>query len=401
MTVFEQLQKVVEAPRGYVRKHLVKDFMAESEDFRWFWMNALSPYIHFNLTASVQHRAGTCQDITPELVELLDNIASGACSGSRAKTLLAQELAKYPHEYQEHLVSMINKKPRMGVSIKTFRDIAPGFIPTFLMPLAHPVEWNKVTFPVQMSPKIDGLRCIFENGELYTRKGNKFKGLNSLKSRLIDALPGDFSGRLDGELVVPGKAFDDISGDLRSFRETDQVHYYIFDMVLDTTEPLFRRTARLQAWYQAWFGGVVNQLLVNFCPVDTFTCDSIEECTEYYDHFLTQGYEGGMVKNPNSPYFDDRSYEWQKIKPHDTVDLEVTAIYAGTGRNAEVVGALGCELPSGKEVRVGIGLSDSQRAAWMADPSLIVGKTIEVEYMEKSKLGGYRHPRLKQVRGDK
>ena len=79
MTVFEQLQKVVEAPRGYVRKHLVKDFMAESEDFRWFWMNALSPYIHFNLTASVQHRAGTCQDITPELVELLDNIASGAC----------------------------------------------------------------------------------------------------------------------------------------------------------------------------------------------------------------------------------------------------------------------------------------------------------------------------------
>ncbi len=68
MTVFEQLQKVAEAPRGHVRKHLVKDFMAESEDFRWFWMNALSPYIHFNLTASVQRKEGACRDITLNLL---------------------------------------------------------------------------------------------------------------------------------------------------------------------------------------------------------------------------------------------------------------------------------------------------------------------------------------------
>lgn len=400
MTLFEQLQKISEAPRGHVRKHLVRDF-SQDEDFRWFWLNALSPYIHFNLTAKVQSRQGTRLDLNPEFVELLDRIAAGEVTGASAKSSVAAHLTEYPRVIQEYLVGMINKTPRMGVSVKTFRDVVPGLIPTFTMPLAYPVEWNRVKFPVQMSPKIDGLRCIFEDGELRTRKGNKFKGLNLLKSRLIDSLPGDFKGRLDGELIVPGKAFDDISGDLRSFRETDKVHYYIFDMVLDPTEPLFRRTSRLLSWYNGWYGGVANPSLVNFCPIDTFTCDSIEACTKYYDYFLEQGYEGGMVKNPDSPYFDDRSYEWQKIKPHDTVDLVVTAVYAGTGRNADVVGALGCELPSGKEVRVGIGLADFQRSVWMADPDLIIGKTIEVEYMEKSKLGGYRHPRLKQIRGDK
>ena len=136
MTVFEQLQKVAEAPRGYVRKHLVKDFMAESEDFRWFWLNALSPYIHFNLTAKVQSRQGTRLDLNPEFVELLDRIAAGEVTGASAKSSVAAHLTEYPRVIQEYLVGMINKTPRMGVSVKTFRDVVPGLIPTFTMPLA-------------------------------------------------------------------------------------------------------------------------------------------------------------------------------------------------------------------------------------------------------------------------
>ena len=56
-----------------------------------------------------------------------------------------------------------------------------------------------------------------------------------------------------------------------------------------------------------------------------------------------------------------------------------------------------------------LGLSDEQRELWAMDPSLIVGKIIEVGYFSMSqnanlngtKYYSLRFPRLKQVRYDK
>jgi DNA ligase-1 len=55
----------------------------------------------------------------------------------------------------------------------------------------------------------------------------------------------------------------------------------------------------------------------------------------------------------------------------------------------------------GVPVRVGSGLSDSQRAFWYQDPDEIIGRTAEILYQNVTPAGSLRHPRLKGLRGDK
>lgn len=108
-----------------------------------------------------------------------------------------------------------------------------------------------------------------------------------------------------------------------------------------------------------------------------------------------------MVKGDCSPYYDGRTYHWQKVKKSDSIDLRVVGWEPGEGKYQDMVGALKCELPNGQISYVGSGLKDDQRAKWAEDPTLILGKYVEVEFMEQSSKGVLRHPRLKCVRGDK
>lgn len=47
------------------------------------------------------------------------------------------------------------------------------------------------------------------------------------------------------------------------------------------------------------------------------------------------------------------------------------------------------------------GMSHADLEAWASDPSLIVGKIVEVEAMNITPLGYLREPRMKSVREDK
>lgn len=364
------------------------DILAKHPELQNILKLTYNPYVHFNIKPTKEW-LGNCGTgvFETSTSHLLKALAEGRLTGSAAKRAVITEFERLEPFSQQLLFNILNKDMAMGMRAKSINKIWPGLIPEFPIQLANKLDDKHLKFPIIGTYKIDGLRCLYKNGHLYTRYGRRFIGLERLEELLRP-----YSGlTLDGELTVPGKTFDDLSGELRSFRPTDNVIYHIFDVGI--CEPQFTRLANVDL--------IVNHIchsMVQVVPRRTLF-DS-NEMLEMFNEAREQGYEGLVLKDDNALPYDGRSYAWMKMKASDTVDIEVYDVIEGKGKYEGHVGALEClfnDLP----VYVGTGLTDSQREKWFANPNLIMGKTIEVEYMEISKNGALRHPRLKSVRGDK
>lgn len=99
---------------------------------------------------------------------------------------------------------------------------------------------------------------------------------------------------------------------------------------------------------------------------------------------IPKGAEGLIIR-------DDLNRIYYKVKIVDTMDIEVIDITPGTGKHKGRIGAL--ITSRGK---VGTGLKDADR-----ERQDLIGKIIEVEYMELTYDGKFRHPRLIAIRDDK
>lgn len=98
-----------------------------------------------------------------------------------------------------------------------------------------------------------------------------------------------------------------------------------------------------------------------------------------YEYARKNGYEGLVI---------DKKY---KLKPKENYDVPITAVIPGKGKYLGCMGAL--MTPMGK---VGTGFKDHERREdWS------IGEYIEVECMELTPDGKFRHPRFIRRRWDK
>ncbi len=83
-----------------------------------------------------------------------------------------------------------------------------------------------------------------------------------------------------------------------------------------------------------------------------------------------------------------------KVKPIETYDVTVIGIQPGTGKYVGKLGAFITDMG-----KVGTGFTDFQRLRYIDFD--FIGVTIEVECMELTKDGKFRHPRFVRIRTDK
>lgn len=134
---------------------------------------------------------------------------------------------------------------------------------------------------------------------------------------------------------------------------------------------------------------------------------------EAYVTLLEQGFEGGVVKDPNSTYDGKRGYGWYRLKRTETIDVVVRGIVWGTGKFENLLGALvfGAYDPTNPKaddegfVPIGqcSGMDDATRIAMTAQHAegSLKGTVIEVKHYGQAPTGGYRHPQFLRVRTDK
>ena len=110
-----------------------------------------------------------------------------------------------------------------------------------------------------------------------------------------------------------------------------------------------------------------------------------------FERSLAEGHEGVVLKKRDHTYeMDTRSSNWQKWKAEPMeVDAEVRAVYEGSGRAAESVGALGLRLRGPDDMavdvgRVGTGFSDADRGRLWDRHQIegLHGETVQVSFEE-------------------
>lgn len=111
---------------------------------------------------------------------------------------------------------------------------------------------------------------------------------------------------------------------------------------------------------------------------------SNEVSNHYMEHATAHGYEGLVLWTADKIY---------KVKKEYTEDLIVRGIIPGKGKHAGKMGALVTDA-----CNVGTGFKDEERVALNTED--IIGKVIEVKFMEKTEGNKLRHPRFVKLRPD-
>ena len=297
--------------------------------------------------------------------------------------------------------------------------------------LAQTANFNKtggytVPFPAMVQRKYDGIRCIAHcNADghvvLESRKGTPFTNFPALTAelqRVFASLPKDIY--LDGELFTDRVDFETISGLVRSKKATVAVakekkltekqaaaqrliaenqvkkgwiDFHVYDMV-DTANldmPFYQRCARLTSIVESAAAQKIKL-------VETMTVQSQAEIKPLHDQFVSEGFEGIMVRDVNGPYqVNKRSKYLQKYKEFMDEEFKIVGFHEGSGNEKGAV-VWDCVTQTGQPFAVRPRGSFDARKEMYLDAAAYIGKQLTVIFQEYSTDGIPRFPVGKAIR---
>ena len=180
---------------------------------------------------------------------------------------------------------------------------------------------------------------------------------------------------------------------LKGISDRGEPHKHIFRIldILDLPNTIFyHRTLSIKERFGDWD---------KWFMVPTFiTCPSLEAAQLTVERWYREGYEGGMLKNPEHIYQPGkRTNDIIKLKPRPTADLLCIDWKEGTGKYVGMIGSLLLRDFEGRTVWAGSGLDDSAREVSKVDSYL--NKVWEIEYERIDDT--YIQPIIKRPREDK
>ena len=156
-----------------------------------------------------------------------------------------------------------------------------------------------LVFPLMGTPKIDGIRCLRRDGRTVSRTFLDIP--NRHIQKVMAVLPDNGP---DGELVLPGKSFNETQSAVMSEDGEPDFNYCVFDYVTTSLkEEYYKRMEKLKAL-------ALPDFCVKLLPV---TLNNTTELEEYEAKCLLEGHEGIMIRKPNGPYKCGRSTALQQF----------------------------------------------------------------------------------------
>jgi DNA ligase-1 len=318
---------------------------------------------------------------------LLTQLACRELTGNKAKQAIRSELFRLDKPSRRLLKLILARDAQCGINVATINAALPKCIYEHKVMLAEQIDFKRLksVATVLVQPKLDGVRATYMDGVLRTRKGHAIKSCGHIVSELNQGVA------LDGELIIPGASFDEISGAVRANKLGLGLRYVVFDA---PGVPNWRADERY-----GYLKSVVQRYqFVSLIPSKQMLCIK-EDIMDSYNVCRAQGYEGVIVKDASAPYLFKRSYDWMKIKPFETLDLKVVDLIEGNGKYRGMLGAA-VVMYKGKRTKVS-GFTDKERLDFWNAPYTLLNRTIEVGFHEVKASGALREPRFIAIRYDK
>ncbi|EPZ2628117.1 DNA ligase [Campylobacter coli] len=208
-----------------------------------------------------------------------------------------------------------------------------------------------------MSEKLDGIRGIWEAGKFKTRQDNPIH----TPSYFTYNFP---SFKLDGELWIARAKFDEVSALIRSDNLDSSlwksVTYNVFDVPNACEEfkltpcTLSNRLKVLERYLQQNPNPYIK--IIKQIPIK-----DQEYLKEFYKDIIFNKGEGVVIRKDFAPYEKGRSKNALKLKPYEDAECKVIAYTEGKGKFQGKIGALLCQMPNDRVIKIGSGLKDKDR----------------------------------------
>ena len=265
-----------------------------------------------------------------------------------------------------------------------------------------PDIYTQVTYPKIIQPKLDGIACLAVNGVAVSRT------MKPIPNKFIQSFfaANKYHG-LHGELMIAGDFNDVQSGVMRIEGEPD-FYYVVYDL-WNHEGSYQERFDTLSTFLPEYVGRVKL--------IDNRLVGSAEKCDSLLTSIIDKGYEGAMLRDPESLYkqgrhtlksqallklkkfFDDEAivigFE-EKMTNTNIKELDERGYSKRSHKLEGMVPAdtLGALVVKWKDVefKIGSGYNDEQRKHIWDNRENLLGKLVTYKYQELSKYGVPRFP---------
>lgn len=275
-----------------------------------------------------------------------------------------------------------------------------------LLPRETP-DLDTLKYPVYVSPKLDGVRCLFDNGVALSRtlKPIPNKQIQSWALENKEALQG-----MDGELIVGKPTSSSVYRDTTSFvMSHDKIGEFTFYQFDYWDAPDTPYSYRIES------ADIVNSNVVFLTVV---CADSKEEVLYFEQAYLREGYEGLIIRNPEGKY----KYGRCTMKEANAYKLkrfeDAEAIIIGfeeemhNGNEAEVnelgrtkrstskeglapkgtLGAFICKTREGIQFKIGSGFDQADREIFWTNRDSLLNTFVKYKHFNVGVKDKPRHP---------
>lgn len=246
--------------------------------------------------------------------------------------------------------------------------------------------YSSVVFPSIIQPKINGVRAtIFldEEGKciIKSKEGLRYSNLSHIENFIntncyLFGEEGDYV--LDGELYIHNELLQDIGSAVKKVNfNTPRVRFVIFDIANESLTNLDRIK-------------ILHKKIKPLVPLDSpveilrsITVNSDEQVQNYTDEFIKQGYEGSIIRNPDSEYqFGKRRINMLKLKRLISFDFRIISIIPQ--QKQPKLGMYLCRH-KGKEFTINPTKSDSFKEKLLLNRSQYIGLKVQTDFYEWTK----------------
>ena len=253
---------------------------------------------------------------------------------------------------------------------------------------------SKVTYPVDVQPKLDGVRCLAywdgDSVKLMSRGGKPWENCEHIVDELEMVMPKGCV--LDGELYIHGSTFQEITKLVKKKRQASvDVQYHVYDIPRVNGEDAGtwdERFTELQKFYGVLYENKCSTIDV----VSSYTASNESEVYQLQSRFLEEGYEGAIVREMHGEYrFGYRSRSLLKVKNFMDSEYEIIDFTTGVGKFDGCVVWI-CVTENGQEFKVVPQGTMEERKDMFVNAKKHIGQLLKVKYFELTDDGIPRFP---------
>ena len=258
--------------------------------------------------------------------------------------------------------------------------------------LAHKFDESRVDFnePVYIQPKLDGVRCVFTKDGAFSRTGKQFMNVRHIEMALQSLFNTSPHMILDGELYNHKlkRDFEKIISLVRKQKPTEDdrrdaqhlVQFHVYDYIDGNYDNYKTRMQNL-------ITSDIYDVQVKYVPAKLV--DSYNYARDLHATYLSEGYEGSIIRTGSGIYKHGRSYDLMKFKDFSDDEATIIGYELGKGKRTGTLGKFimlddegiefGC--PPGK------GYSYKDLAKMLKDVQSYIGKRATFTYFQRTQAG--------------